>query len=262
VAMLALKAVYHVIAIRRLGYRVAPPATRIVSAYATSQVIRYLPGKVLGVVYEMTQLAGQVPAHHVVAANIVQTLHTNALTVLVLTTVLVWVVSGRTALAIVMLTVSVALIWLAHRQHITERSLAWAASRIPRLRTMPPLPTPSGHASLPASLLLLAEWVPYFLFWILLLPAGSLQLKDAVMLGSCYAGASLVANFAVLVPSGLVVREALFLWVGSHLAIEPASLIVLGMLSRLLFTLADAVLVPLAWGVDRFFAWGRDEQPA
>jgi len=249
--MLALKSLYHVLALRRLGQAPLPRATTIIDAYAGSQIIRYLPGKVLGVMYEAARLAEYAPAHRIIAANVVQSLHTLAMTVAVLAAVAVWLVKGETHAAWFLIFAATGALWVTHRIHLTERALACVARRLPRLRDLPSLPMPSGHASLLASVMLLAEWLPYFLFWALLLPPNADIPRDAILLGACYAGASMIANFAVLMPSGLFLREALFLWAGKQLQIDPASLLVLGVLSRLLLTLADAVFVPLAWGASR-----------
>jgi hypothetical protein len=245
-AMLALKAGYHVLALRRLGQERTPGALAIASAYAMSQVVRYLPGKVLGVVFEINRLAPSVPATRVVAANVVQSLYTLALTVGVLAAAAAWFRFGATAGAAAVLGVF-AVLYASHRLHILERMLQRAAAFVPRLRHAAAQPLPSARASLPASLLLFAEWVPFFVFWMLMLPGSDTPVGDAVLLGCCYAGAALAASFAVLTPSGLFVREAIFLWAGSQLAIEPALLIVQGLLSRLVLTVADLAVAGLAW---------------
>ena len=245
--MLALKAAYHVIAIRRLGNQDGPASSVIVSAYATAQVIRYLPGKVLGLVYETTRLSGKVPAYRIVAANLVQDLLTSALTVGIVATTGVWLLTRDAGIASCTLAIVFAALWGTHRLHLAERSLAWIAGRLPRLRGLSHLEESANRGALVASVILLIEWVPYFGFWALLLPGGSSSLHEAIVLGGCYAAASLIANFAVLMPSGLIVREALFLWAGTQLSIDPADLIVLGLISRALFTLADGIFVPFAW---------------
>lgn len=255
--MLALKAVYHVISIRRLGNLDGPPASRIINAYATSQLVRYLPGKVLGVAYEVAHLSGQVTAQRVVAANIVQGLLTNALSVGIMASAALWLIADQAALGVALMAFTVAALWAAHRLHLVERTLAWVVVRTPWGKHAPTLPKASGHASFRASLLLLGEWVPYFLCWMLLVPTGPHWLEQGVVLGICYAAASLVGSLAVVVPSGLIVREAVFLWVGTRLAMDPDTLILLGMVSRLLLTLADAALVPLAWAADRLLARSR-----
>ena len=254
VIMLVMKSAYHVLAIRRLGNENNPSTSRIVAAYAASQVIRYLPGKVLGVVYEAARLADAVPAYRIVAANIVQGLHTMALTLGVLAAAGVWIYSDHTALALGVLAMAFAALWATHRLHFIERCVTWAARRIPKLRDIPPLARPAKRGALPASLILLAEWIPYYAFWCLLLPSGEASLQQAVLLGSCYAAAALFANFAVVMPSGLIVREALFLWAGTQLSLDAPSLIVFGMISRLLFTLADATFAPLSWAYDRLLS--------
>lgn len=245
--MVALKSCYHAITFQRLGQTPHLHAGRIVSAYATSQLVRYLPGKVLGVVYEAGKLAPEAPVQCVVAVNIVQGLYTTGLTIGVLAATAAWFFFSSQTLGSTLIAAALALTWTAHQFHLAERLVSWAAKRIPRFRRFDFLPTQFGPGSLLASLVLLAEWVPYFIVWGLLAPTDTNVIHAAILLGSCYAGASLSANLAVVAPSGLFVREAIFVWVGSQLMMDPATLIVLGMLSRLIFTTADVALAPLAW---------------
>ncbi|KFN51260.1 hypothetical protein [Arenimonas composti] len=248
--MLALKSLYHLVVLRRLGHSGPPAPAAIVSAYALSQVVRYLPGKVLGVIFEAERLAPHIPAHRVVAANIIQSLYTMALTFGVLGAAAVWLFDGGPWLAWLACVSLVVATWSAHRLHLVERAMFRLASRIPRLREYATLPATSSRWSLRAALILLCEWLPYFLFWALLLPADEDPFRTAILLGSCYAGASLAANFAVIAPSGLFVREAIFLWMGSQLAVAPSTVILLGMAARLAFTMADLLFAALAWGAE------------
>lgn len=248
--MLALKAVYHVVTIRRLGQGTRPSGLRIASAYALSQLVRYLPGKVMGLVYEIERLSPQVPGHRVIAANIIQSLNTIGLTVGLVAVAFAWFYLGSPVLAASGLALTLAGLVLVHQSQFTERIILWGARRIPGLSRTEGLPPTSARSSQWASLLLLLEWAPFFAFWLLLLPLETASIHDALLLGSCYAFASLAANFAVLAPSGLVLREAIFLWSGSQLGVAPSDLIVLGLVSRLLFTLGDGLLASLVWAAD------------
>ena len=245
--MVALKATYHVIALRRLSNDQGPSATKIALAYAVSQIVRYLPGKILGVVYEANQLAGAISTQQIVTANLVQMLLTSALTVAVLAAVAAWVILESVWSASALLAISLIALWLGHRLHLAERFITTVARFLPRLRNLPHIQPSTKHWALAGSLILLAEWLPYFGYWTFLLPGGTNGVREAILLGSCYAGASIAANLAFIMPSGLVIREALFLWIGSQLAMDPPTLIVLGVLSRLLFTLADLALIPFVW---------------
>ncbi len=247
VAMLLLKSLYHLVVLHRLGHAGRPGRAAVVSAYALSQVVRYLPGKVFGVIFEANRLAPHVDAHRVVAANVIQSLYTMAFAVGMITVTSAWLLLDLPLLAMIGLAALVALGWIAHRRHHIERFIFWLAGRLPQLRRLSRLPETSSQWSMHASLLLIAEWAPYFLFWALILPRETELLRTAVLLGSSYAGAALAANLAVISPSGLFVREAIFLWMGSQLGVEPPTVMVLGIVVRLVLTLADLLFATLAW---------------
>ena len=249
IAMVALKTVYHALALWRLWGESSQPwprFARIARAYAGSQVVRYLPGKVLGVVYEANALSGEVALHRIVIATLVQYLYTTALSVAVLAAVVVWIAWQNLAAALAIVSLSVAALWVGHRWHLAERVLARLAMIIPRLRNIPAVDGAGSRLALAASLVLMLEWIPFYGYWWALLPAGDAEIAKAIVIGTCYAGAALIANLAVVMPSGLVIREALFLWIGTQASVDAASLVVLGVLSRVLFTLADLTLAPLA----------------
>jgi hypothetical protein len=76
---------------------------------------------------------------------------------------------------------------------------------------------------------------------------GESGLNDpvAILLGGSYAAASFAANLAVLMPSGLFVREAFFLFVASRLGFDPATIIALGAVIRVILTLSDLLFAAM-----------------
>jgi hypothetical protein len=249
--MVAGKTAYHVVALRRVSHNNAELSLKIALAYSISQVVRYLPGKILGVVYEANRLAGAISTQQIITANLVQMLFTNAMSIGVLASVAVWIALKSIAAALGLLAIAVSLVWCGHRFHLAERVITNTARVLPRLRNLPHVPPGTKHWAFTGSIILLLEWIPYFSYWTFLLPSNINTIPDALLLGSCYAAASFAANLVLVMPSGLIIREALFLWVGTQLSIDPATLIVLGALSRLLFTLGDLVLIPLVWFLAR-----------
>lgn len=252
-AMLSFKAGYHVLQFSRLGQGSRPGALQIATAYAASQVVRYLPGKVLGIVYQSTRLAPEVPAFRVVAANLIQGIYTNLLTLCVLASILASVLTGDARVGIVLWLCGGLAVTLGHGQCAVERGTHWLARRLPHRWHRGALPVVgNGWASaIPCAALLMAEWLPYFAIWFLLAPstASADPLTTAILLGASYAGASFAANLAVLMPSGLFVREALFLFVASQLGFDAATIIALGAVARIILTLSDILFAPIVHAV-------------
>ena len=251
ITMVALKAAYHVYAFRRLGVLRTTSALRIVSAYAGAQVARYLPGKVLGVVYESNRLP-EVPWQQVVAANVIQGLQTMTYTVVVLLAIGVWLWSNVPTAGISLVIGGSAAAWAAHRWNLMEHAFNTLMRRLRKARVDARLHDPSPRHSLRSTAILAAEWLAFFTTWALLMPESDAGLRDVLLLGACYSAAALAASFAVLIPSGLVVREAIFLWCGTQLAVDATTLVILGLLSRIVLTLADVLLPAAAWLAGRF----------
>jgi hypothetical protein len=251
--MAALKSVYHVVAMARLGPAGTLPSGYVVAhTYVVSQLVRYLPGKVFGVAYEVHVLSGRVPASRVIATTLIQMMLSSAMTVGALGAIAAWQLAGPMA-GVASAALVLCAMWAVHAFHTIEWSLSRLPDWLPRVMHVPGLRDLPRRLAAVATLLLLAEWAPYFLYWHVVAPTG-VTLEGAVLIGACYAAASLLANLAIVMPSGLVVREALFLWLGSQLSIDPALLLLLGALTRVMFTLADVVVVPIAWLVRRWFS--------
>lgn len=245
-AMLGMKSAYHAMLFYRLGQGNSPGALRIAAAYATSQVVRYLPGKVLGIVYQSNRLAPEVPVLRVVAANLIQGIYTNILSLGVLASIVVWAYTSSILLGLTLWLLGGLIVAIAHRWSAVERGTGWLSRRLPHRWQRGAFPSVSSgwDSAFICAVLLMAEWIPYFAIWVLLVPAAHIAdpVSTAILLGASYAGASLAANLAVVMPSGLFVREALFLVVAGRLGFDPATIIALGAVARVIFTLSDLLL--------------------
>lgn len=257
VVMGALKAVYHIFALRRLVDDNSLHQTDIALTYAVSQIVRYVPGKVFGIVYEANELASKVTPDRVVLANVVQMLHTSVLSVAVFIAVAAWVLSGSSAFALGLLGLGAALLWLSHRAYAAERLGVSLSRFLPAVQKLRSNGWGSRHFALTCSALLLLEWLPYYGYWSVLLPPGSDWVSEAILFGSCYAAAAMVANLAVVMPSGLIIREALFVWLGTQLSMDAAHLLFLAAVSRSLLVVADLALVLVVWILRRSVASSR-----
>lgn len=255
--MMGLKACYQVLLLRASAVPAAP--FKLATAYALGQIVRYLPGKVLGLLYQAHHLGGTAAIPAVFVVNLVQFAHT------------VFVVVGMGAAtaaaafvsvpaAVLVLAATLAALFFSHRHALTERLLRALALRLPLLRRVldagPPA-TRSNGFSLLVSLLLMAEWLPFVASWLLLLPAGAREPAAAMTAAVCYSLASLAAALAVVVPSGILLREALFVWLGTRLTADAGQLLVLGLVARFVYTCADLLFAALFLGLDTLHARRR-----
>ena len=238
VGTLILSTAYHVLATRRIEAVELPP-TRIAVAYALGQIVRYVPGKIVGVLFQARYLTGSVRASTVGLALIVQTVYDYLWTFAFAGSILLCV-TFRTAWPLLALLPTGYVLWQAHVQGWCERGLLLAGPlrrlfedrQLQRLRA----PTYSGAATL----VLLAEWIP------MLLGIGfaldpMLGWGKALLLGAIYLVAAVGSLLVFVVPSGLVVREALFVWLGVRYGFEPAMLVFVGVALRAAMTLAEAL---------------------
>jgi len=241
-------AFYHALAVERLT-PVRGARLHIAAAFAISQVVRYVPGKVFGVLFELNYLRGTVGGDALVFANASQTFYQYLVTVagaIPLAAVLVggspwyWSLAAITAGGMI----------LAHRLGWCEHLLIWMARRIPGLRKTLTASVDARHATFSAPLMQGLEWLFLIIMWYAI-DLGTNNLTPYVLLATCYTVASVLGSLAILVPSGLFVREGAFVWL-AHFSrsphFDPVALIVYAAIIRLWFTGAD-VLVAIILGV-------------
>jgi len=94
------------------------------------------------------------------------------------------------------------------------------------------------------------DWIAFFLLWYLLLPPQQ-PIEMAITLAVCYNIASIVGKLAFIMPSGMVVREAAFIWLGQFAGLELELLLIYSVVARLVFVVADIIfalvmLLPIA----------------
>jgi len=210
VPMFFAQGIYHADLLQLMD-RTDGPATRRadLAAYLQSQIVRYIPGKVWGLLYQVEASRARHPAARVLGANLWQTIVTNLLSLGIAGSLIV-LGSGlapawfAASLALASLTVTE---WL-HRSRRPRQWYARALTRYPlteRLRgAAPPAPRAWRNTSL-----LLAEWL-FFVIGLCLLLRDRLPLDDMAVAVGWYATSSTFALAAVAVPAGIAVREALF----------------------------------------------------
>lgn len=106
VPMYYIKAAYHVRTLARFSGK-ALDRRKAVAVYLQAQVVRYLPGKIWGLLYQSGRMAGDLQARIILAANLWQMLITNVLAVAVVAGVLLAVVQSPWWLLLVVLCMAV-----------------------------------------------------------------------------------------------------------------------------------------------------------
>lgn len=219
--------------------------SRVRYAYALSQVARYLPGKVFGVILEAQMLAPAISLRQVVVATLVQTLLIYAWAGMISAIILGALILDTLQLAVLGIP-ALGFLWLAQRNRWSQRL---GTALLPNSDD-PETPTSStAHSRRRAwqgTLLLLVQWVPFLAIWVFLATADH-GISVALWLAASYLLASMFGSLLVLVPSGLVVREAAFVWLGSMYDLPATELMAWAVAVRLALTLADAMAVPLLW---------------
>lgn len=247
VAMAFLKCQLNYLIIRNTVRRDIPGFMVLTSEFAKSQLVRYIPGMVWGIMYQANRLAQLLDPKLVWQAAIVQDLLANINTVLVLVAALAYFSLGWQVAIAVFLLLSLVLFFLIRTDALSQL-YALIVNKFFRIEGS--FNAWSDRESLRAVVVLHADWVAYFLLWIVILPT-SFSWKEAIAVGVCYSLASLLGKLAFVVPSGLFVREAAFVWLGQHASIDVEILLLFGVLARILLTLSDVLFAIL------FLRFGR-----
>ena len=247
-AMVLLKAAFNV---RLLA---ASPALRALGrpllafSYMLGQLLRYLPGKVFGIAAQSNALAQRIDHGVVWYATLVQFLWTYINSAFVVAAVLAWMTGSRWLAALVALASLLQLRWL--RLDPLPRIAAFLARHAPALARRSGLR--DLHDTLPMTLreaaaaytILQLEWVCFFGCWAALLPGA--DLPTVALLGTLYFVASALGTLVVVLPSGLLVREASFISLGVATGVPNEQLILLAAHSRIVFTLAEIAIFALS----------------
>ena len=212
------------------------------SAYAEAQLIRYVPGKVWGVIYQGERLSAHTPRAVIWHTNLAQMVATNINGLAVMGGLMLIVVGYRVFGAITLAFGAAVTAWLLFSNVLTQWvrigvRFGWPGELVRKVAHKPF--RAAGQVAL-----LEFEWVTYYLCWIVLLHAQHDWL-NAIVIGTVYAGASLIGLLVVIMPSGWLVREAAFVWLGGYTALPSDQLLVLGLVARLFFMAGDALCAVL-----------------
>jgi len=243
-AMYLLKGYYHVLLIQRISKRNGLTGS-VLPAYCVAQVVRYLPGKIWGMVYQVTQLSGTVSPGQVITANLIQMITTMTLGNLIIISIL-FAIHFNSLLPLTGIAIALILTEIIHRVPQIERKLLLIIAKITsREQSISLEIEPQRWVG---TLILLLEWVAYFTIWAVVIGPSSDPIRF-IELGTIYSAASVLAIVAIVAPSGIAVREALFVGLAVTTSANTALLLGYAVVLRLILTFAELLCVPVAMGL-------------
>ena len=214
----------------------------VIKSYVKSQIVRYLPGKIWGVIYQSAQVANHIPPKVIAAGNLLQFVYTNIFTFLVITSIYCLYTNST---VLFFLTLSLSVMFLIFIQMGSK-----TASTILKTSDL-------SDSSISSDLnngiqfqfsLLVIDWIFYILIWWCIVGTNNNSL-DFLYLAALYSSASIIAIIAAFSPGGIAVREAIFLLLGAKLGYDQETLIVYGLIARVIITAAEIILVALFMGI-------------
>lgn len=209
------------------------PLTRTIGVFLASEVVRYLPGRLWGLVYSAVRLSDVVPQKSVWWANLEHFLVSNLNSLGIGLAVVFWYL-GMPSLGIVILVLAWLLLIAELKSHVFARWLVSFTGRVPTEREQ------QSRFAARLFVLLQAEWIAYLSIWLVLM-LQRWSLLDVTLFAVLYAMAWLVGLIAFIVPGGVFVREAAFVWLGVQFGFDLGDLAVMAGIARVLFLGVDLV---------------------
>lgn len=217
-----------------------PPARTIMMPFVAAQVVRYLPGRLWGVLYQVQVRENSIPTHSVVKANAVQFALFSLNSIAVAVSAYVYYDKGI-LIGLITFAALMMLVFIVIRTSLLQR----VASLTARIAIREVQHHSHNNNDFLIFGLLQFEWFFYLMACVLMLP-GHVNFTDALIIASNYVVAWVVGIIATVMPNGLIVREASFLWLSSLFGFDPADMLAFSIVARILFTLADIVAAALS----------------
>ncbi len=215
-----------------------------VESYLLSQIIRYIPGKVVGVAAQSIQLSGKPFTPSIWITNLLQYTATNynAITVIAFSIASIyWRSMPPLFLGMV---ISFSIYFFLNYWWVPLSLIKPLAGKMTVVKRWP------LKKSLKVWFSLQLEWV-FFLTGIALLSPINTASYNAIILGILYSFSSIVASLTLIMPSGLLVRESIFIWISSKFGFHTDSIFVLSIMLRIFMTFADVSAYTLFMMVKR-----------
>lgn len=216
-----------------------PTFPDIVNVYFTSRLVRYLPGRIWLYIYQINKMSVWISAKNILIANFEEFLliQTNTLSIFVASILLskqlqlpaIFCYLTGTFICFFLQRKSIFLPVISFFYKIfKQQPLVYEISRVTK-----------NINQYQIVLCIQLEWFCYLISWYFISP-NVFTFTDLLCLSSAYAVAWMIGFLAVIMPGGLVVREASFIWLCANLwSYEQSQLIFFSLLMRLLFIIGD-----------------------
>jgi uncharacterized membrane protein YbhN (UPF0104 family) len=238
---LFIASIYHAVIVKSI--HPAPLSwLEIICSYTQSQIIRYLPGKVFGLITQSVRLNHAVPAKIIWEANLIQLVSNSLNTCIVLTAAIIFFLTNSAIFSLASFLLLFIIISVLKRHSISNlfQKVIHMLSQRFSMDTEEARPIPPKNIITIIGLLNL-EWLIYLVAWLAI--ATELPYVSALYLGVIYAASTLIGILVFVMPNGILVREGSFIFIGTTLGLASAdSLLVYSVLLRLLFTGAEIFL--------------------
>lgn len=245
-ASLLCKALMNLSLLRELLHTPLDNAT-LLHSYTKSQIVKYIPGKIWGVVFQASSLENNIRKSDVWVVSVLQILIMNAFSVLVLMATIVFIDTLATSIKAGVLVFST--LGFVVFYFNAGRLLRFAGLQKSTLRKYARMLNAKLVRQISA--IVACDWLLYIGMWAAL-AYGQLSFFEVFVTAVNYTTASIVGWLAFFLPNGLVVREAVFIAFGKVIGENISLLVVYSVVARMLFLAGDFLLFVLVAIYKRF----------
>lgn len=221
------------------------PAFRTCQIYLIAQIIKYLPGKIWGIIYQIQKTSQETGRD----AAITATFNHSAIGILI--SLISYSAASNSEHKVLILCTGIAItfFWIKRGGVIPY----W--NKLKKRNVDNNLDKPWRILFVCASTGI--EWLFYLSTWVIIVKCTSLNMQfcQVIALALIYSGSWIISGIASLTPGGIGIREVAFLATASTLGFESTEVVVASVIARLVFTLSE-----LASGGVSFFLFVRSEK--
>lgn len=213
------------------------PQRRLIFSFTQSQIVKYIPGRFWGVMFQASTISQNIQKRDVWIVNLYELLITNGFNLLIAVVACLIFVPFSLLGKLIIFSVGSILCFVLYRKCDVILKLLKTDSQIFKKYTV----LFNGKLITKIFALLVMEWLLYISMWVSLC-FQQFSVLEIVLIAINYAVALVVGILFFIVPNGLVVREATFISIGKYLGWDMEFLIVYGLFVRLLFMSGDFIL--------------------
>jgi hypothetical protein len=236
-----LDGLYHVIIIQSIS-RHKENNLKILTAYLQGQVIRYVPGKVVGIISQSLRLKDHIRSEIVWESYFVQFVSTNMNGMVVIFATALYLYTGKLFISLLCLSFVIFVCYVLNRGLIS-RGINLFIKFFNRKEINHELKNIylDKKDAVKVVFFMNLEWCVFILAWFFI--PGTLSPLESISLAVLYASSTIVGALTIVMPGGMLVREASFLYFGKMLtSVSPELLLFYSILFRIIFSISEVFL--------------------